>query len=303
MATVEGVQRVAVLVNPTAGKGKGGKAGHLAVQALRAAGLDTIEISGSSEAEARALVADAVADGVDLVVACGGDGTANLALQAVAGTDTALAIVPLGTGDDNARLLGMPLKDPEAAAVAIANGQRRTVDVGRVRAADGTQRWFLGVLSAGFDSCVNERANQMTWPSGQARYLRAILAELRVFKPLTYRMSLDGVESQLEGMLIAVGNGVSYGGGMKVCPSAVIDDGLLSVTVLGKVSKAKFLRVFPKVFSGTHVQDPSVTEHSAKAVELESPGQIAYADGERVGPLPITVTVAHSGLTVIVPRD
>lgn len=301
MGTPEGISTVAVLINPTSGKGKGATAGQIAVETLRAAGLDVQVIQGADADQARQLLAETVNSGVDLVVACGGDGTANLALQSVVGTDTALTILPTGTGDDNARMLGIPRGDPVAAAKAIANGVRRTLDAGHVSAADGTDRWFLGVLSAGFDSCVNERANQMTWPSGQARYLRAILAELRVFRPIHYRMTLDGTTSTVDGMLIAVGNGASYGGGMQVCPSAAPDDGLLSVTVLGKVSKATFLRVFPKVFSGTHTEHPSVSEHAAKTVRLEAEGQVAYADGERVGPLPIDVTVKPNAVTVIVP--
>ena len=128
---------------------------------------------------------------------------------------------------------------------AVLAGRVRVVDAAL---ANGTS--YAGVLSSGFDSMVNERANRMTWPKGAMRYNLAILAELRVFRPLPFRITLDGEPLEREAMLVAVGNGTSYGGGMRVCPGAEVDDGLLSVTVLGRLSKPEFLRVFPKVYSG-----------------------------------------------------
>ena len=102
-------------------------------------------------------------------------------------------------------------------------------------------------------------------------------------------------------MLVAVGNGVSYGGGMKVCPGARIDDGLLHVTVLGKIGKVEFLRVFPRVYKGTHVTHPAVEVLVGREVRLSAPGAIAYADGERVAPLPVTATCVPGALRMLVP--
>ena len=104
-----------------------------------------------------------------------------------------------------------------------------------------------------------------------------------------------------EAMLVAVGNGTSYGAGMRVCPDARLDDGLLDVTVLGPVSKLTFIRTFPNVYKGTHVQRPEVTVRRAREVRLESPGVIAYADGERFAPLPLTCTCVPGALTVLAP--
>ena len=139
------------------------------------------------------------------------------------------------------------------AAVDLAARRR-----GPARSTSGgpNGRWFAGVLGSGFDSMVNERANRMTWPSGRSRYNLAILAELRTFRPVPYTLELDGETWQTEAMLVAVGNGSSYGGGMRVCPDARLDDGLLDVTVLGPISKLEFLRVFPTVYKGTHVAPP-----------------------------------------------
>ena len=293
---------VAVLVNPTSGKGKGGRMAPVVARRLYQRGVQTVDIVGNDAESALRLAREAVDRGVDALVACGGDGTVHLAVQAVAGTATPLGVIPVGTGDDNARVLEIPRDDVEAAADVVADFNPRTIDVARVRAADGTDRWFLGVLSAGFDSLVNERANRMTFPKGQSRYFLSILAELRVFQPIDYTIGLDGDERHQRAMLVAVGNGVSYGGGMKVCTGAEIDDGLLTVTVLGEVGKPTFLKVFPSVYKGTHVQHPSVSQHTAAHVHLDGAGQVAYADGERIGPLPIDVDLLAGGLRVLAPR-
>jgi diacylglycerol kinase (ATP) len=292
---------VAVLINPTSGRGKGGKLAPQVARSLHQAGIDMVDIVGTDASSALAMAREAVDTGVDALIACGGDGTIHLAVQVVAGTDVPLGIVPVGTGDDNARMLEIPRGDIEAAVAVISGWTPRRIDVARAETADGTSRYFLGVMSAGFDSLVNERANLLAWPKGQAKYLVATLAELRVFQPLPYHLDLDGRESDLEAMLVAVGNGRSYGGGMKVCPGAAIDDGELAVTVLGKVGKPTFVRVFPKVFSGTHVQHPSVSEHTAVRVRIDAPGQVAYADGERIGPLPVTAEVLPGALVVLAP--
>ena len=145
---------------------------------------------------------------------------------------------------------------------------------------------------------VNERANRMTWPKGKARYLVAIIGELRTFRPVAYRATIGDVPVDDAAMLVAVGNGVSYGGGMKVCPAAIPDDGLLDVTWLRAVSTPTFLRVFPSVFAGTHVDKPYVSTYRAREVRLDAPGQLAYADGERVGPLPISIQARPRALRV-----
>jgi len=294
---------VAVLVNPASGKGKGGRSAAELGALLHRKGIDAALLVAGSAEESLEMARKAVADGVDAVVAAGGDGTVNLALQAVAGTQTPLAIVPVGTGNDNAALLGLPKDDLAAAVEAIAAFTVRTIDVGHVRTADGSERWFMGVLSSGFDSCVNETANNLRWPKGEARYFIGILKELRIFRPLPYTVTVDGEEIRDKGMLVAVGNGVSYGGGMKVCAGAKPDDGLFTLTWLHEVGKFEFLRVFPSVYKGTHVTHPSVSQLTGKTIRLDAPDQIVYADGERIGPLPADITMHAGGLRVIVPPD
>jgi diacylglycerol kinase (ATP) len=303
---------VVLLLNPTSGKGKATAAAPLAIARLQDRGLQVVQVVGHDGADALERLRAALGEApTAAVVACGGDGTVHLCLQAVAGTDIPLGILPFGTGNDSGRALGLPtdaLAGADLIADALEAGRVRVVDTGHVVSADGISRWFLGVLSSGFDSLVNERANVMTWPNGQARYVRAILAELRVFTPVPYDMVIDeGLETEVReskrGMLVAVGNGRSYGGGMKVCPGALMDDGLLSVTFLDELSTPTFLRVFPSVYKGTHVERPEVHEHVARTVSLDAPGQVAYADGERVGPLPVEIRVVPGSLRLLAPPD
>ncbi|HSF97918.1 MAG TPA: sphingosine kinase, partial [Ornithinibacter sp.] len=149
------------------------------------------------------------------------------------------------------------------------------------------------------DAVVNERANQLRWPKGPMRYNLAILRELPVFRAIPYGLVLDGQRIDTEAMLVAVGNGPAYGGGMRVTPGASFDDGLLDVLILGKISTLQFLRVFPKVFKGSHVSHPAVQILQARTVRLEASGIVSYADGERFAPLPMTMEVVPGALTVL----
>lgn len=288
----------AILVNPTSGKGRSGKNAPLVIERLRQRGMKIAVLEGGSADGSLDLARRAVADGAEALIACGGDGTVHCALQAVAGSDTALGIIPVGTGDDIARAIGLPMKDPLAAADVIADGRTRLVDYGTIDAADGTHRAFLAVMSAGFDSEVTERANNLKWPTGSTRYLVATVAELGVYRPVEFRITVDGTQIREMGMMLAIGNGSSYGGGMYVCPNADLDDAHLDLTFLTKTNLATFLTTFPKVFKGTHIHHPSVRTMRGAVIHVEAEGQTAYADGERVGPLPVDVGIVAQGLRV-----
>jgi len=295
--------RVVLFVNPTSGGGKGALVGPQAAHLLRARGIDVALAQGANAAEGIEHARAALADGADALVACGGDGTVHAALQVVAGTATRLGVVPVGTGDDNARSVGIPLGNVTAAVDIIATGHTRTIDAGRVTCADAEPHWFLGVMSSGFDSLVNERANAMAWPKGKAKYAVATVAELSVFRPVRYEVTVDGATHTDEAMLVAVGNGMSYGGGMKVCPAAVLDDGQLEVTFLSRVGKGTFLRVFPRVFAGTHTTHPAVVSMRGAQIDLVAAGQVVYADGERVGLLPAHVECVPGAVRMLAPAQ
>ena len=194
-----------------------------------------------------------------------------------------------------ARYFGLPRKDPAAAVDAIIGGRTRTVDLARC----GT-KYFVTVLSAGFDAIVNKRANEMTWPKGQMRYNLATVAELRTFQPLSYTLDLDGRTVNLHAMLVAVGNGPSFGGGLRITEGAKLDDGMLDVVVIKPMSRGALVRTYPKLFSGTHVTHPKYEHHLVRSVTVASPGITAYADGERFGDLPLTIECAPGALTVFV---
>ncbi|GAA4220235.1 diacylglycerol kinase (ATP) [Streptosporangium album] len=286
---------IAVLVNPAA---RGGRSrGLLApvLHRLRQGGAEVSVIVGESADDALERACTAVAEGPDALVAFGGDGLVHLAVQAVAGTDVPLGVIPAGTGNDIAGALGLPRKDTLEAADIVLRAEPRTVDAARI----GKDEWFAGVVSCGFDSRVNERANRMTWPPGMARYLVALAEELRSFRPIPFRIDLDGEIVEQEAMLVAIGNTHSYGAGMRICPAAVPDDGLLDVTILGAVPKGEFLRTFPRVYRGTHVTHPAVVTRRARRIALEAPGVVAYADGERVGPAPFVCEVVPGSLRVL----
>ncbi|MFD7711822.1 diacylglycerol kinase [Streptomyces sp. NPDC059786] len=294
---------ITLFVNPTAGRGRGARAALPAASALRAAGFSVRTVIGHSAQDALTRAREAVAGGTGALVAVGGDGMAHLALQAVAGTRTPLGLVAVGTGNDFARTLGLPVRDPEAsgrqiaAALKAKGAQLRDVDLGRV---GGT--WFGTVLASGFDSRVNDRGNRMRWPTGRARYDLAILAELAALGPVPYRITLDGGEvREVEATLVAVGNGTSYGGGMRICADADLADGLFDITVVGPCSRTTLLTVFPKVYRGTHLGHPKVSVHRAVRVELAAPGVTGYADGEPLGPLPLAAECVPAAVRVAVP--
>ncbi|MFD5553274.1 diacylglycerol kinase [Streptomyces sp. NPDC127068] len=289
---------ITLFVNPTAGRGRGARAARPAATALRAAGFRVRTLVGETPADALRRARETVRAGTGALVVVGGDGMTGLALQAVAGTDTPLGVVAVGTGNDFARTLGLPLRDPTAAARLVAEalkqGDTPAVDLGL--AGD---RWFGTVLASGFDSRVNDRGNRMRLPLGRFTYDLALLAELAAFQPLPYRLTLDrGPALELEATLVAVGNGTSYGGGMRICAGADPTDGLLDVTVVGDCSRTTLLRVFPRVYRGTHLDHPKVTVHRAARVELAAPGVTGYADGEPLGPLPLAVTCVPGAVRV-----
>jgi diacylglycerol kinase (ATP) len=300
---------IALLVNPTAGKGRAARVVADVTGRLRQGDANVAILVGTDAAHAQALARQAVDDGVDAVVALGGDGMVHLALNVVAGTATPLGIIPAGTGNDLANTLRLPTKDPVAAAALIvdrlAGGGARPMDAVRVgapslaAAGKPSPVWFGCVLGSGFDSRVNDRANRMSWPRGRQRYNLAILAELRVFRPLPFVLELDGERWETEAMLVAVGNARSYGAGMKVTPDAEVDDGLVDVMVLGPMSKPAFLKAFPTVFKGTHLSNPAVTLRRARVVSLSSPGVTAYADGEYLADLPITCETVPGAVRVL----
>lgn len=282
----------AIVINPIAGQGKGAIYGTQIIRFFNSRGIEYRIVSGASAEHTTRNLKQFLAqyESCHGVLAVGGDGLVHLVLQQLALTQIPLAVIPAGTGNDLSRTLGWPLDDLEFILNQIMTTAPREIDLGLV---DG--EWFASILSTGFDSVVNERANTFKWPKGPKKYNLAILRELPLFKPRYYEIELDGRKFSTRAMLIAIGNGISYGGGMKVCPNALVHDGLFDLMILGPISKFEFLRVFPKVYAGTHISHPAVKIFRGRRVRIASEA-IAYADGERVGPLPIDAECMPSAI-------
>jgi diacylglycerol kinase (ATP) len=298
-----------VAINPSASFGKSRHVGPAIVTSLRALGHTVNSLTAPSFAELVLAGQRAVAEKPDALVVVGGDGMVSLGTNLVAKTKVPLGIIPSGTGNDMARGLGIPYNDTEAAVNVLAEALTRpprVIDAALIRHTDDKtglpkETWFACLLSAGFDAIANERANSMHHPKGPSRYTIALVIELAKLKPIKYRLVLDGVETIKKATLVSVGNGVSLGGGMLVTPDALLDDGLLDVLVVDQLSRTAFLRIFPRVFKGTHVTDSRVNIQRAKHIIIDAENVAAYADGERVGPLPIDIRVVPNALRVLAP--
>lgn len=286
-------RKISLVVNPTSGRGLGARVAPVVRQRLEQGGLSIDLYETTCAEDVGRISAEVIASGADGVALVGGDGTLHLGAQVLAKSGMPFGVIPAGTGNDFARGLGVPLKDPAGAADLIVAGKTKQVDLG-VAAGE----FITTVVAGGFDSLVNKRANAMTWPKGNARYTVATFAELRTFKPLSYVVTVDGERIETDAMLVAVGTGPTYGGGLQICAGAEIDDGLLDVTIIKPVSRLTLLQLFPKLAKGTHVGHPAVHALRGREVRLESPTVTAYGDGEVLGPLPIDIGIAPGALTV-----
>jgi diacylglycerol kinase (ATP) len=282
-----------VVINPSSGQGKGAVFAQKVTSYLSLRKIEYQVLSAESAHTLRRELEVAV-DTADYkgIFSVGGDGLAHLVLQVAVPRKIAFAVIPAGTGNDIVRTLGWSLTDLDGYLDRIVSTVPSAIDLGNV-----DSEWFAAILSTGFDSVVNERANRLGWPHGPQRYNLAIALELPRFEPIEYEITLDSRRITTEAMLIAVGNGRSYGGGMLVCPHAQINDGLFDVMVLEPVSKVEFLKVFPKVFSGSHLSHPAVKTYRTQKISI-SADAVAYADGERIGRAPVSAEcIASAGLT------
>lgn len=282
--------------------GRHADAGQRTRLALEGAGFHVTELRAESFELLQGKLRRALLDTPHAVVAVGGDGMVSLVINVLAGTSIPFAIVPTGTGNDLARGLGLELGSLDGSIarliVALDNEPQR-IDLGKMTKSDGSEiRWFASILSAGFDAVVNERANSMRWPKGKSRYTWALLRELLRFKPAEYSVTVDNTRQQIPAVLIAVANNSFMGGGMKVAPQASLADGFFDVFVLAPLSRLRFLRLFPRVFAGTHVSEPEVNIEHAKKVTISGSDIVAYADGERVWMLPVEVEIVPAAVRV-----
>lgn len=280
-------------INPHSGNGRGASVAASVISYLAKHQVEYRSLAAPSAAELSRLLANEVAsERIQGVIAVGGDGLAHLVMQVCVPRHIPFAVVPAGTGNDFVRSLGWSLDEIEPLLQRVISTEPKPIDLGNV-----DSEWFGAILSTGFDSVVNERANKLSWPKGPQRYNLAIALELASFKPIEYEITCDGKSIITKAMLVAIGNGKSYGGGMNVCPQAQMHDGLFDIVILEPVSKLEFIKVFPTVYSGAHISHPKVKTLRAQKVTITADA-IAYADGERIGPAPISAEcVKDAGLT------
>lgn len=294
--------RVVIIANPHAGSGRARTTAMKAEQALCNLGVLTTLHLPQSLSELQSLTKSVPVEGGSVVLACGGDGTIHQILQMTIANDLTLGIIPAGTGNDIARNIGIPLKMGDSyfnsLAGLIHENHFDKVDASLITRGDASH-WSLGVISAGFDSSVNERANRIKFGHGTLRYVSSLLAELVPFKLHNFTVEMDGISHSDPALLIAIGNGRGYGGGMRICPDANMTDGLLDVTWVGKAPRRTVLRLFPRIYSGRHVEHELVNAFKVQELSITSHESVIYADGERIGPPPVRVTVMPRAAKVL----
>ena len=284
-----------LVVNSKAGKGRAGKLAGKFEVLLKSNNLPYEIINKATYEETFSEYRLSIASGkFENVVAIGGDGLVNLCLQEVAERNIALSVIPAGTGNDFARAVGTHRKSVNEIFNVIRSQDPTTIDLGLVTGAFG-KRWYVQVLSTGFDALVNNLANRIHWPRGQSKYTLATLLTLASFKPIPYELIIDGKQFKQDFMLLSVANGETYGGGMRICPDASNSDGIFDILLVHPVSKIVLLSIFPKVFTGKHVPHPKIDIIRGKKVQI-SADALAFADGEFVSKLPIEITNVKNAL-------
>lgn len=296
-----------MLFNPIAGGTERASAGDIVfakrrrmkLQAIRrrlqGSGLE-VQVSATESASHASSLARAAALAGEEVVAFGGDGMVRIAAAAIRGTDAVLGILPGGRGNDFAATLGIP-RDPLVACELIATGNARTVDAGQV----GDQL-FVGIASIGLESEVTPIANAAPRAGGRAVYLAATLYGLARWRPARFELRVDGDHYAFRGYLAAAANSGRFGGGMRLAPEARLDDGLLDLVMIEHVSRLHFIRATPKVFMGTHGDEPNVRMMRARSVRLDADRPFAvYADGDEVTKTPAEVIALPAAFKVRAP--
>lgn len=292
---------VVLVANPTAGGGRGRKLIPRAEAALRALSFEHRTVITDDGAHPMRAAREAAAEGASAVVALGGDGLVGSCAEGLVGTDTPLVVIPAGNGNDFAQSLGLDRKRPFESLTLLREGRIRPIDAVRAE-GPGWERHYVCVAGAGFDSEVNAYANTLTRLRGTARYVVAVFRTLAPFRPAEMTIRVDGEERRLDAMMVAVANAPQYGGGMKVCPDASLDDGMLDVCIVRAMPKRRFVALFPRVFTGRHVTLPVVIMLRGQKVEVESGRPFdVYGDGERFGSLPATFTTVSGALKVAAP--
>lgn len=293
---------ISVVCNEQSGGGRAGRVLPKVARRLREGitAADLHIVTSNSYEQARDLTRSFAlqARPGDVVAVMGGDGMAHLGLNACAGTDATLAVIPAGTGNDFARGAGIP-KSVTEAVEAIVTGTTRVMDLSRLTNGAGP-RYVGAVVSSGYDARVNRATNDIRLRFGALSYGWIALRELAAFEPLQYRLVIDGEARELKAMMVAICNTGIFGGGMQISPDADAADGMLDITIIHEASRGKLLRLLPTVYSGGFITNPVVERIRARTVEVDGEDLFLMGDGEEMGDVPATVECVPGYLRVIV---
>jgi YegS/Rv2252/BmrU family lipid kinase len=296
--TAPDTRTISLIVNPSAGGGRAGRLLSEVESALTRLGLPHHVERTRSLGHAAELAAAAAAEG-ETAVAFGGDGLIAAVAAGLRGTQGVLGVLPGGRGNDLARVLGIP-RDPAEACRVLTAGRIRRLDLGLAG-----ERTFVGIASCGFDSDANRIANQTRLVKGNLVYAYGAIRALAAWRPARFELTLDTDRIHvLTGYSVGAANSKAYGGGMYAAPDAELDDGLLDIVTCSEMPKWRFLTsLLPKVFKGTHVEEPEVSVLRAAEVTITADRPFTlYADGDPIAELPVTVRVLPGAIRVIVPR-
>jgi diacylglycerol kinase (ATP) len=295
--------RAVVVINPLSGRGRYDDQVHadaaLARSVLAAHEIDASVRPTTAAGDAHRFTREALADGIELVVAWGGDGTINEVASALVHTTATLAIVPAGSGNGLARDLGIPF-DPRAALTIAAAGKTLMIDAGRLDDA-----CFFNIAGIGIDALIANRfAARGLRRRGPLGYLSLSMSELLRYRAQTYRLTLDQEVIERPVMLLALANGRQYGNRVLIAPGARLDDGLLEVVIVEPMSLPVIASKLPALFRGTLCESPGITMRAAREVHVEAAGEIPFhVDGEpRLGRDRVTVRTLPGALRVRAPK-
>jgi diacylglycerol kinase (ATP) len=298
--------KLLIVINPVSGGGKGRKIGAKVISECDQLGLAyDVVLERSLEESLKAVEAQLRRGMHSTLIAVGGDGLVHDLLPILLGENISLLIFPAGTGNDIAQTIGHVKNSPAEILKKIAacndgsEVKTRLLDVG-ILEGEGYTHYFIQIVSTGFDSQVNQRANNFRHIKGKIKYVVAVVNELFYSRSYPFTIEVDGVRREIDAMLVCIANGSSYGGGMKIVPHAKNDDQQLEVMCVAKVSAIRLLMVFPRVFFGAHVNHPKVHFFSGRNIMLSAP-TMAFGDGEHLGPLPVTAYLSEEKLRILAP--
>jgi diacylglycerol kinase (ATP) len=292
-----------VIVNPVAGGGRAARIVGWLRERLRTRPDARLEVT-KRPGDAERLASDAGSQGNDRVVAVGGDGTVQEVINGLinGSRGPVLGIVPVGSGNDLARSLRLPL-DPAAGWTLAVGRHHHALDLARAHDEQGRMRWFASAGGVGFDAQVAAAMQHRSgWQRGRIGYLLTTISELRHFTNRRVRITMDGTTLERDVLFVAITNGEYYGGGMRISPGALTDDALLDVCIVGNISRLTAIQQLPHLYRGTHTRHPAVETTRVRSIVVEGDrDSLVHLDGEPFGHLPVRIEIHPGRLTMAGP--